>query len=169
MAEDDACTRGGVGEDVGWSHLAPLASLPALASPLADLLNRMFRNLGAERITVADALLHPWLTPAVPVGVPAGAMSDGEGVVTGLGGCEVSEGERAALVADMERRRAEVNRINAEEKEAARRAKQEARRCVCVAGCRPHAVLAVGWWGLVGISESAGVVFWLVLVHVLYV
>ncbi len=117
-------------EDVGWSHFAPLASLPTLGAPLADLLNRMFRNVGAERITVADALLHPWLTPAVPVGVPAGAMSDGEGVVAGLGGCEVSEGERAALVADMERRRAEVNRINAEEKEAARRAKQEARRCV---------------------------------------
>jgi hypothetical protein len=90
----------------------------------------MFKNVGADRITVAEALAHPWLArPLVP---SSGAMSDadGEGGSGPVPSEGMSEAERAALVADMERRRVEVDRIKREEKEQAVRAKEEARRFV---------------------------------------
>ncbi len=102
----------------------------------------MFKNVGADRITVAEALAHPWLArPLVP---SSGAMSDadGEGGSGPVPSEGMSEAERAALVADMERRRVEVDRIKREEKEQAVRAKEEARRFV-QAGGQGHGTLAL--------------------------
>jgi hypothetical protein len=82
---------------------------------VADLMNRMFKNVGAERITVAEALAHPWLAAAIdgPEGIAAGGPA---------------AGGSAVLIADMERRRAEVKRQKAAEKEKAMREKEEERR-----------------------------------------
>ena len=75
-------------------------------------MNRMFKDRGADRITVAEVLAHPWL---------AGELGPAD----------------AVLVADLQRRKLEVRRQKAEEKEKAMRAKEAERRYVvfCSATC----------------------------------
>ena len=71
----------------------------------ADLMNRMLKDRPADRISVADVLAHPWL---------AGELGPAD----------------AVLVADLQRRKAEVKRQKQEEKEKALRARDAERRCV---------------------------------------
>ncbi len=83
-------------------------------------MNRMFKNIGAERPTVAEVLAHPWLAGEL------GPVDD-------------------MLRADLRRRVEEVRKQKREEREKAAREKEAARQLRAVVHTSPTPRLVFFW------------------------